>query len=153
MRQQRRRRRRCPRQYAPGHEHRFVQAYQAEANVCDSHQHQATKRSCRIDMDLERLYREDHTFFKVIVGDFNAKIRLRRTAEELHIETHGTEWNEQGERLPEFIMSTHSIQATGTTSLPLQVTGKNPLSTTSMENATSSSNIFTIALGKQRVYK
>ncbi|VDO36611.1 unnamed protein product [Haemonchus placei] len=25
-------------------------------------------------MDLERLHREDHTFFKVIVGDFNAKI-------------------------------------------------------------------------------
>ncbi|XGW32199.1 hypothetical protein V3C99_010407 [Haemonchus contortus] len=30
-------------------------------------------------MDLERLYREDHTFFKVIVGDFNAKIGPRRT--------------------------------------------------------------------------
>uniref|UniRef100_A0A0K0DIN3 Endo/exonuclease/phosphatase domain-containing protein n=1 Tax=Angiostrongylus cantonensis TaxID=6313 RepID=A0A0K0DIN3_ANGCA len=25
-------------------------------------------------MDLERFYREDHTFFKVIIGDFNAKI-------------------------------------------------------------------------------
>ncbi|XGW04769.1 hypothetical protein V3C99_015721, partial [Haemonchus contortus] len=50
-------------------------------------------------MDLERLYREDHTFFKVIVGDFNAKIGPRRTAEELHIGTHGVEWNEQGERL------------------------------------------------------
>nr|CDJ85076.1 Endonuclease exonuclease phosphatase domain containing protein [Haemonchus contortus] len=47
-------------------------------------------------MDLERLYREDHTFFKVIVGDFNAKIGPRRTAEELHIGTHGVEWNEQG---------------------------------------------------------
>uniref|UniRef100_A0A7I4Z1P4 Putative_PNPOx domain-containing protein n=1 Tax=Haemonchus contortus TaxID=6289 RepID=A0A7I4Z1P4_HAECO len=30
-------------------------------------------------MDLERLYRED-TLFKVIVGDFDAKIGLRRTA-------------------------------------------------------------------------
>nr|CDJ80500.1 Endonuclease exonuclease phosphatase domain containing protein [Haemonchus contortus] len=39
-------------------------------------------------MDLERFYREDHTFFKVIVGDFNAKIGPRRTAEELHIGTH-----------------------------------------------------------------
>ncbi|XGW34353.1 hypothetical protein V3C99_018316, partial [Haemonchus contortus] len=53
--------------------------------------------------------REDHTFFKVIVGDFNAKIGPRRTAEELHIGTHGVEWNEQGERLSEFIMTTHTI--------------------------------------------
>uniref|UniRef100_A0A7I4Y071 Reverse transcriptase domain-containing protein n=1 Tax=Haemonchus contortus TaxID=6289 RepID=A0A7I4Y071_HAECO len=60
-------------------------------------------------MDLERLYREDHTFFKVIVGDFNAKIGPRRTAEELHIGTHGVEWNEQSERLSEFIMKTHTI--------------------------------------------
>ncbi|XGW24673.1 hypothetical protein V3C99_006255, partial [Haemonchus contortus] len=57
--------------------------------------------------DLERLYREDHTSFKVIVGDFDAKIGPRRTAEELHIGTHGVEWNEQGERL--FIMTTHTI--------------------------------------------
>ncbi|XGW11057.1 hypothetical protein V3C99_012506 [Haemonchus contortus] len=57
-------------------------------------------------MDLERLYREDHTFFKVIVGDFNAKIGSRRTAEELHIGTHGVE---QGESLSEFIMTTHTI--------------------------------------------
>uniref|UniRef100_A0A0N4W4G6 Endo/exonuclease/phosphatase domain-containing protein n=1 Tax=Haemonchus placei TaxID=6290 RepID=A0A0N4W4G6_HAEPC len=42
-------------------------------------------------MDLERLYREGHTFFKVIVGNFNAKIGLKRTAEELHIGTHGME--------------------------------------------------------------
>ncbi|XGW34570.1 hypothetical protein V3C99_018476 [Haemonchus contortus] len=53
-------------------------------------------------MDLERLYREDHTFFKVIVGDFNAKIGPRRTAEQLHIGTHGVEWNEQGQRLSEW---------------------------------------------------
>ncbi|XGW33214.1 hypothetical protein V3C99_017577 [Haemonchus contortus] len=58
-------------------------------------------------MDLERLYREDHTFYKVIVGDFNAKIGPRRTAEELHIGTHGVEWNEQGERLTEFITVYH----------------------------------------------
>ncbi|XGW33568.1 hypothetical protein V3C99_017738 [Haemonchus contortus] len=60
-------------------------------------------------MDLEKLYREDHAFFKVIVADFNAKIGPRRTAEELHIDTHGMEWNEQGERISEFIMSTHTI--------------------------------------------
>ena len=50
-------------------------------------------------MDLEKFFREDHTFFKVIVGDFNAKIGPRRTSEERHIGTHGLEWNEQGERL------------------------------------------------------
>nr|CDJ84627.1 Endonuclease exonuclease phosphatase domain containing protein [Haemonchus contortus] len=60
-------------------------------------------------MDLERLYREDHTFFNVIDGDFNAKIGPRRMVEELHIGTHGVEWNEQGERLSEFIMTTHTI--------------------------------------------
>ncbi|EYC39180.1 hypothetical protein Y032_0670g1369 [Ancylostoma ceylanicum] len=43
-------------------------------------------------MDLEKFYREDHIFYKVIVGDFNAKIR--RTPEEPHIGTHGLEWNE-----------------------------------------------------------
>uniref|UniRef100_A0A7I5EAI4 Endo/exonuclease/phosphatase domain-containing protein n=1 Tax=Haemonchus contortus TaxID=6289 RepID=A0A7I5EAI4_HAECO len=59
-------------------------------------------------MDLERLYRET-TFFKVIYGDFNAKIGSRRTAEELHIGIHEMEWNEQGERLSEVIASTHTI--------------------------------------------
>ncbi|VDM54760.1 unnamed protein product [Angiostrongylus costaricensis] len=33
-------------------------------------------------MDLEEFCREDHTFFKVIIGDCNAKIRPRRTSEE-----------------------------------------------------------------------
>uniref|UniRef100_A0A7I4XU33 Endo/exonuclease/phosphatase domain-containing protein n=1 Tax=Haemonchus contortus TaxID=6289 RepID=A0A7I4XU33_HAECO len=42
-------------------------------------------------MDLERLYREDHTIFKVIVGDFNAKIGPRRTAEELRYSRSGME--------------------------------------------------------------
>uniref|UniRef100_A0A7I4XYF7 Reverse transcriptase domain-containing protein n=1 Tax=Haemonchus contortus TaxID=6289 RepID=A0A7I4XYF7_HAECO len=48
-------------------------------------------------MDLGRLYREDHTFFKVIVGDFNAKTGPRRTAEELHIGL--TEWNGMSRKL------------------------------------------------------
>uniref|UniRef100_A0A0K0D886 Endo/exonuclease/phosphatase domain-containing protein n=1 Tax=Angiostrongylus cantonensis TaxID=6313 RepID=A0A0K0D886_ANGCA len=60
-------------------------------------------------MDLERFYREDHTFSKVIIGDFNAKIGPRRSSEERHIETHGLEWNEQGEQLSEFIMATKTI--------------------------------------------
>ncbi|KAK6736387.1 hypothetical protein RB195_019208 [Necator americanus] len=40
-------------------------------------------------MDLEKFYREDHVFYKVIIGDFNAKVGPRRTLEELHIGTHG----------------------------------------------------------------
>ncbi|XP_055965817.1 craniofacial development protein 2-like [Sorex fumeus] len=60
-------------------------------------------------MDLETFYKEDHAFYKIIVGDFNAKIGPRRSAEELHIGTHGLEWDEQGERLSEFIMSTKTI--------------------------------------------
>ncbi|VDL75120.1 unnamed protein product [Nippostrongylus brasiliensis] len=60
-------------------------------------------------MELEKLYKEDHTFYKVIVGDFNAKIGPRRSSEELHVGIHGLEWNEQGERLSEFIMSTNTI--------------------------------------------
>ncbi|VDM57647.1 unnamed protein product [Angiostrongylus costaricensis] len=31
-------------------------------------------------MDLEKFYREDHTFFKAIIGDFNGKTRPRRTS-------------------------------------------------------------------------
>ncbi|VDM62774.1 unnamed protein product [Angiostrongylus costaricensis] len=56
--------------------------------------------------DLEKFYREDHTFFMVIIGDFNAKIRPRGSSEVRHIGTHGFEWNEQGERLSELIMVT-----------------------------------------------
>ncbi|XGW34514.1 hypothetical protein V3C99_018434 [Haemonchus contortus] len=40
---------------------------------------------------------------------FYGKIGSRRTAEKVYIGTHGMEWHEQGERLSEFIMSTHSI--------------------------------------------
>ncbi|VDO64566.1 unnamed protein product [Haemonchus placei] len=57
-------------------------------------------------MDLEKLYNEDHTFSKVIVAGFNAKISPSGAAGELHIENHGMEWNEQSKRLSEFIMST-----------------------------------------------
>ncbi|VDO92497.1 unnamed protein product [Heligmosomoides polygyrus] len=60
-------------------------------------------------LTLEKFYKEDHTFYKVIVGDFNGKIGPRRSPEELHIGNHGLEWNEQGERLSEFIMSTNTI--------------------------------------------
>ncbi|KAK6734446.1 hypothetical protein RB195_017932 [Necator americanus] len=60
-------------------------------------------------MDLEKFYREDHAFYKVIIGDFNAKVGPRRTPEELLIETPGLQWNDQGERLSEFIMTTKTI--------------------------------------------
>ncbi|KAK6765484.1 hypothetical protein RB195_025412 [Necator americanus] len=30
-------------------------------------------------MDLEKFYREDHAFYKVIIGDFNAKVGPKRT--------------------------------------------------------------------------
>ncbi|KAK6751296.1 hypothetical protein RB195_002965 [Necator americanus] len=60
-------------------------------------------------MDLEKFYQEDHAFYKVIIGDFNAKVGPRRTPEELHIGTHGLQWNDQGERLSEFIMTTKTI--------------------------------------------
>ncbi|KAE9418484.1 hypothetical protein Angca_005100, partial [Angiostrongylus cantonensis] len=60
-------------------------------------------------MDLEKFYRKDNAFFKVIIGGFNAKIGPRRSSEERHIGTHGLEWNEQGERLSEFIMATKTI--------------------------------------------
>uniref|UniRef100_A0A0K0CWC7 Endo/exonuclease/phosphatase domain-containing protein n=1 Tax=Angiostrongylus cantonensis TaxID=6313 RepID=A0A0K0CWC7_ANGCA len=61
-------------------------------------------------MDLERFYREDHTFFKVIIGDFNAKIGPRKTSEEGNIATNGLEWNKQGERLSEFVMATKTMR-------------------------------------------
>ncbi|ETN72881.1 hypothetical protein NECAME_18635 [Necator americanus] len=38
---------------------------------------------------MEKFYREDHTFYKVIIGDFNAKVGPKRTPEKLHIGTHG----------------------------------------------------------------
>ncbi|KAK6743751.1 hypothetical protein RB195_010820 [Necator americanus] len=60
-------------------------------------------------MDLEKFYQEDHAFYKVIIGDFNAKVGPRRTPEELHIGTHGLQWNDQGERLSKFIMTTKTI--------------------------------------------
>ncbi|KAK6764960.1 hypothetical protein RB195_025048 [Necator americanus] len=60
-------------------------------------------------MDLEKFYREDHAFSKVIIGDFNSKIGPRRTPEELLIGTHCLQWNEQGKRLSEFIMTTKTI--------------------------------------------
>ncbi|KAK6756308.1 hypothetical protein RB195_014613 [Necator americanus] len=60
-------------------------------------------------MDLEKFYRDDHAFYKVIISDFNAKVGSRRTPEELHNGTHGLQWNDQGERLSEFIMPTKTI--------------------------------------------
>ncbi|KAK6761700.1 hypothetical protein RB195_022689 [Necator americanus] len=41
-----------------------------------------------IDIDVEKFYREDHTFYKVKVDDFNAKIDSKRASERLQIVTH-----------------------------------------------------------------
>ncbi|KAK6767163.1 hypothetical protein RB195_026462 [Necator americanus] len=46
-----------------------------------------------------------HAFYKVIIGDFNAKVGPGRTPEEFHIGTHVLQWNDQGERLSMFIMT------------------------------------------------
>ncbi|VDP05404.1 unnamed protein product [Heligmosomoides polygyrus] len=47
-------------------------------------------------VELEKFYKEDHTFYKVIIGDFNAKIEPRRSPEELHIGTQEIEWEGMG---------------------------------------------------------
>ncbi|XGW22464.1 hypothetical protein V3C99_005026 [Haemonchus contortus] len=44
-----------------------------------------------------------------VVGDFKAEIGPRRTDGDLHIGTHGVEWNMEGGRLPEFIISSQPI--------------------------------------------
>ncbi|ETN72170.1 hypothetical protein NECAME_18990 [Necator americanus] len=61
------------------------------------------------DMDVGKFYQEDHAFYKVIIGDFNAKVDPRRTPEELRLGTHGLQWNYQRERLSEFIMTIKTI--------------------------------------------
>ncbi|ETN84307.1 hypothetical protein NECAME_06940 [Necator americanus] len=50
-------------------------------------------------MDLEKFYREDRAIYRVVIGDFNAKVGPRRTPEELHIGTH-LQRNEQGRGSP-----------------------------------------------------
>ncbi|KAK6758780.1 hypothetical protein RB195_016170 [Necator americanus] len=74
-------------------------------------------------MDLEKFYREDHAFYKVIIGDFNAKVGPRRTPEELHIGTHGLQWNDQGEGLSEFIMTTKTIRGNSQFQKPSSLRG------------------------------
>ncbi|KAK6745019.1 hypothetical protein RB195_011623 [Necator americanus] len=70
-------------------------------------------------MDLEKFYREDHAFYNVIIGDFNVTIGPRRRLEQLHIGTHGPQWNEQGE-LSEFVMTTKTtIRTSNSRTVPL----------------------------------
>ncbi|KAK6736939.1 hypothetical protein RB195_019559 [Necator americanus] len=49
--------------------------------ICDSRGLlQATKKKeSKLSMDLEKFYREDHAFYKVIISDFNTKVDPRRT--------------------------------------------------------------------------
>ncbi|VDO21251.1 unnamed protein product [Heligmosomoides polygyrus] len=51
-------------------------------------------------VELEKFCKEDHTFYKVIVRDFNAKIGPRRSPEELHIGTHGEKAAKSKKRSP-----------------------------------------------------
>ncbi|VDP52321.1 unnamed protein product [Heligmosomoides polygyrus] len=78
-------------------------------------------------VELEKSYKEDHTFYKVIVGDFNVKIGPRRSPEELHIET--------------FIMSTKTIRGTHSfRSLPsYDGPGNPPMASSTTRSTTSSS--------------
>ncbi|VDM60539.1 unnamed protein product [Angiostrongylus costaricensis] len=62
-------------------------------------------------MDLEKFHRKDHTFFKVIIGVFNAKIGPRKTSGERYIRADELEWNELGQRLSEFTMTTRTIRS------------------------------------------
>ncbi|KAJ1366147.1 hypothetical protein KIN20_026747 [Parelaphostrongylus tenuis] len=56
------------------------------------------------------LLRDSSRVYKGSTGmQLHAKIGPRRTSEKRHIGTHGLEWNEQGERLSEFIMTTQTI--------------------------------------------
>ncbi|XGW32183.1 hypothetical protein V3C99_010395 [Haemonchus contortus] len=106
-------------------------------------------------MDLEGLYREGHSFFMVIVGDFKAKIGPKRTSKELHIGTHGMELNEQSGRLSELIMSAQVAVVPKFTrdrtivSSALQVNGKIPSPTILTKNTTGSSSVSAIVLWKR----
>uniref|UniRef100_A0A7I4YN21 CACTA en-spm transposon protein n=1 Tax=Haemonchus contortus TaxID=6289 RepID=A0A7I4YN21_HAECO len=62
-------------------------------------------------VDRERVYREDHTSFKVIVGDFMPRLapeeRLKSSTSEI---PRNGEWiGGRVEDFPPFIMSTHTI--------------------------------------------
>ncbi|KAK6734623.1 hypothetical protein RB195_018047 [Necator americanus] len=61
-----------------------------------------------------------------MIGDFNAKIGPRRTPGEFHIGTYDFQWNEQGERLSEFIMGSPSMGTRNFRSPPLYA-GSHPM--------------------------
>ncbi|KAK6757780.1 hypothetical protein RB195_015538 [Necator americanus] len=60
-------------------------------------------------MGPEKFYQEDYAFYKLIIGDFYAKVGPRKTPQDFHIGIHGLQWNEQEERLSEFIMTAKTI--------------------------------------------
>ncbi|KAK6756605.1 hypothetical protein RB195_014805 [Necator americanus] len=74
-------------------------------------------------MNLGKFYKEDHTFYKVIVGDFNAKSSPRRTSGELHTGTHGLQWNEHWKRLYKFVVTTKTIHGNSQFQKPSPVSG------------------------------
>ncbi|ETN86396.1 hypothetical protein NECAME_16373 [Necator americanus] len=72
-----------------------------------SYQEEEVEAFC---MDLEKFYREDYAFYKVIIGDFNAKIGPRRTDEEMTLgPTAQNEMNFRVQRTFECTMTTKTI--------------------------------------------
>ncbi|KAK6738617.1 hypothetical protein RB195_020621 [Necator americanus] len=63
-------------------------------------QHQATKKKkSKLSIGPGEVLPRRSCLLQGHTGDFNAKVDPRRTPEELHIGTHGLQWNDQGERL------------------------------------------------------
>ncbi|VDP23710.1 unnamed protein product [Heligmosomoides polygyrus] len=60
--------------------------------------------------ELEKFYKEDHSFYKVMVDDFNSKIGQRKSPEELHTVAHDLERDDQGETLFELTMTTRTVR-------------------------------------------
>ncbi|VDO04724.1 unnamed protein product [Haemonchus placei] len=73
-----RRQRRYPRQHEFGYEHRFVRKLDnSNRTMCVAYAPSSSYQGEQLEvfnMDLKKLYKGDHIFFKVIAGDFNANI-------------------------------------------------------------------------------
>ncbi|VDM57611.1 unnamed protein product [Angiostrongylus costaricensis] len=143
MQQRRSRRRRRCRQHELAHEHRFIRTAYNPNRVFTTKKINAgleifvvntptsnydEEKVETFHMDLQKFYIEDHTFFKVIIGDFNAIIGPRRTSEERHIgANYGLECNEEGERFSEFIMAPRPPMVTRSSKSPNLNAGRESL--------------------------
>ncbi|KAK6728589.1 hypothetical protein RB195_005934 [Necator americanus] len=75
--------------------------------TCDSRGVGAQKEKEKIL--FQTTYESSTTEKKILYGPKIYHHLPRRTPEELHIGTHGLHWNDQGERLSEFIMTIKTI--------------------------------------------